>query len=307
MPFVGPQDNATRDMTFSEWQEVIRPRVDGTLHLDRASSAPGLRPLDFFLIFGSGVCHTGFFGQANYGASNTFLNAFVAHRHHRNLAASIVDIGAVGGDIGYVAARQKVLDSFTTGGYYVLEEREVLAAVAVALANSRPGVSPLPNICIGGLTTRPMSDPANRVTWKRDVRFGASHHFYHGYDPSSSSLALSGGGVGVDGQVRQVDNPAAEYLSLARTEPARLRDPATIARLATFIAGGLGSLMLKAEEEVSTTADLGAIGLDSIIAIELVGWLHQTLHVGLVSAEILTCGSLVHLAEKVADDLCCSA
>ncbi|KZL81170.1 polyketide synthase [Colletotrichum incanum] len=303
------RDNATKDMSFDEWHSVIKPRVDGTINLDRALFEKRCA-LDFFVIFGSGVCHTGFFGQANYGATNTFLNAFVSYRHKRGLPASIVDIGAVK-DVGYVADRRDtVLQTFATAGFYLLREQEVLDSVALSIANSGAvcGTSPLTHFCVGGLSTKPLADPTNRVTWKRDVRFGAGHYLKsHRIVKSSDNnhTRQNSNGSGTTAGYSDAQGGAARFLKLAKSsDPSQLREPSNVAALASFIASGMSSLMLVVAEDISLSADLGSVGLDSIVAIELLDWLHQQLHVALGSAELLACASLMHLAEKIADELC---
>ncbi|KAJ0151029.1 Lovastatin diketide synthase LovF, partial [Colletotrichum tanaceti] len=167
------RDNSTAEMTWDEWDGVVNPRVRGTWNLHRALLDAQV-PLDFFVIFGSGGGHTGYYGQANYSASNTYLDAFVEYRHHLGLPASIIDLGVVG-DVGYLLERDDLYDSFKNGGFFFLGEQDVLDAAAVAVAHSAGG--PYSSFCLGGLSEKPLSDPTNRVNWKRDVRFAQSHHF----------------------------------------------------------------------------------------------------------------------------------
>lgn len=275
-------------MTFEEWDAVVRPRVDGTWNIHQ-SLIDAKAQLDFFIVFGSGGGHTGYYGQANYTAANTYLDAFVEHRHNLGLPASIIDLGVVG-DIGYLLEQEHLFEGFKNGGFYFLTEQQVLDAAAISVANSRGG--PLSSFCLGGLSEKPMNDPTNRVNWKRDVRFALSHHFHRSKD--SSDAADQGGKDG---------DEAERFLTLAKTDPEQLRDAVTVSSLAKFIAAALGSLMLRPVEDFSLTENLTAIGLDSIISIELVDWIQQKFHVGLSSMEITSCTSLLHLADKIIGEI----
>lgn len=274
-------------MTFSEWTTVIHPRVTGTYNLHRALlTHQPQHPLDFFTIFGSGGGHTGYYGQANYSASNTYLDAFVEYRHSLNLAASIVDLGVVG-DVGYLLEEEKLYDGFKNGGFFFLKEQDVLDSAAIAVAHSRGGA--LRSFCLGGLSEKALSDPSNRVNWKRDVRFAISHYFHK----KASSASTTDGSK--DG------NEAENFLMLASTDPDTLRDPATVRQLARFISKALSELMLRPVEETSLTDGLVSIGLDSIVSIELVDWVHRQFRIGMSSMEVTQCASLMHLAEKIVE------
>ncbi|KAJ4419139.1 Type I Iterative PKS [Gnomoniopsis sp. IMI 355080] len=289
------KDNSTKDMSFDEWMTVVQPRVTGTWNVHEALIA-ARATLDFFMIFGSGGGHTGYYGQANYSASNTFLDAFVQYRHQLGLPASVVDLGVVG-DIGYLLEQDHLYEAFKNGGFFFLTEQQVLDAAAISLANNSPQAGtagPLSSFCLGGLSVRPMTDPANRVNWKRDVRFALSHYFH------KSSPQGSAGGTGSDGEH---DDEAARLIALATSDPDQLRDAVTIAALAKLLARSLSELMLRPAEDFPTNAALASIGLDSIVSIELVDWIQQQFHIGLSSIEITSSKSLTHLAEKIVGEL----
>ena len=63
--------------TGEEIREVLGPKVKGLLNLDRASRE---LPLDFFIVFSSGVGVTGNIGQADYSAANAFMDAYARYR-----------------------------------------------------------------------------------------------------------------------------------------------------------------------------------------------------------------------------------
>ncbi|OLN96788.1 Lovastatin nonaketide synthase 2 [Colletotrichum chlorophyti] len=279
------KDNSTAEMTWEEWSGVVDPRVCGTWNVHKALMDANV-PLDFFLIFGSGGGHTGYYGQANYSAANTYLDAFVEYRHQLGLPASIIDLGVVG-DVGYLLERDDLYEGFKNGGFFFLKEQDVLDSAAIAVCNSNGG--PYSSFCLGGLSEKPLSDPSNRVNWKRDIRFAQSHYFHK----SKTTVA---------GEAKE-SNEAESFISLARSDPDTLRDSTTVTSLARFISATLSHLMLRPVEDFPLAENLTSIGLDSIISIELVDWIHQQFHIGLTSMEVTQCTSLLHLAEKIIEEL----
>jgi acyl transferase domain-containing protein len=69
--------------------EVLRPKVDGTLALEQALAD---QALDFMVLFGSNAANIGDFGQADYCAANSFLDAY-AHARARDRRVITVDWG----------------------------------------------------------------------------------------------------------------------------------------------------------------------------------------------------------------------
>lgn len=163
-------------MTFAEWNQCIQPKVQGTWNLHRATSSANL---DFFLLLSSISGLSGQWGQANYNSANTFLDAFVNYRHGQNLSASVVDIGFMG-CVGMAVENRALIEKLTAGGYYLLDEQDLIDALTVAIAYSRPGKDRFMNksqLGLGIRSTKPITDRSTRVVWKKDARMSISHHF----------------------------------------------------------------------------------------------------------------------------------
>jgi len=120
--------------------EVLAPKVDGTLHLDRAL---GDAPLDFFVLFSSVAGVWGNHGQGDYAAANAFLDGFAAAREVRRRAGLVhgrtVSIAwplwAEGG-MTIDAEAQTMMTRAT--GLVPLRTAEGLAALAAALVQGEP-------------------------------------------------------------------------------------------------------------------------------------------------------------------------
>lgn len=164
-------------MTFSEWEQCVRPRVQGTWNLHQATSAADL---DFFLLLSSICGITGQPAQSNYNSANTFLDTFVNYRHGQNLPASVIDIGLMGCTGIMVRENRELNQTLMAGGYHFLNEQDLLDALTIAIAYSRPGKDMFMNksqLGLGLRSTKPMTHPSNRVAWKKDARMAISHQF----------------------------------------------------------------------------------------------------------------------------------
>lgn len=161
-------------MTYSDWDQCVRPKVQGTWNLHHATASA---KLDFFLLFSSICGMSGQWGQANYNAANSFLDAFVNYRHSQDLPASVADIGFMG-EIGMAMENLAMVDKFKASGYYFLGEQDLIDALTIAINHSRPGKDPLHNksqLGLGFASSRSITDPSTRVVWKKDARWAFSH------------------------------------------------------------------------------------------------------------------------------------
>lgn len=92
------RDTSIQQMTYENLTDVIKPKVNGSIHLDRIFHDVDL---DFFVLISSINCVVGNLGQANYAAANTFMCALAAQRRKRGLRAATVNSGAIIG-AGYM-------------------------------------------------------------------------------------------------------------------------------------------------------------------------------------------------------------
>lgn len=111
------RDVSVRNMTFEQLTEVVKPKVDGSIHLDRLFYNTNL---DFFVLVSSINCIIGNWGQANYAAANTFMCGLAAERRKRGLRAAAINVGAIVG-----------------AGYMERETRRALDAVVQKLSMMR--------------------------------------------------------------------------------------------------------------------------------------------------------------------------
>ncbi|MEE2732396.1 MAG: SDR family NAD(P)-dependent oxidoreductase [Pseudomonadota bacterium] len=82
------------DMTFEQWQEVTRSKLEGALNLHTASADV---KLDLFVVFSSIASVWGSGGMAHYAAANHFLDGLVDYRRAQGLPATGFNWGPWGG------------------------------------------------------------------------------------------------------------------------------------------------------------------------------------------------------------------
>ncbi|WP_443034473.1 type I polyketide synthase, partial [Streptomyces sp. BE303] len=133
-------DGIVEQMTPDRLDRVLRPKVDGTLHLHELTR--GLE-LSAFVLFSSASAVFGTPGQANYAAANGFLDAFAQHRRALGLPGQALAWGpwAEGGMAGDLdeADRQRM----ARAGVLPFDVASGLAAFDAAVTAAAAPVVPI--------------------------------------------------------------------------------------------------------------------------------------------------------------------
>uniref|UniRef100_A0A4X2LHQ6 Fatty acid synthase n=1 Tax=Vombatus ursinus TaxID=29139 RepID=A0A4X2LHQ6_VOMUR len=94
------RDAMLENQTPELFQDVNRPKYNGTINLDRVSREK-CPELDYFVAFSSVSCGRGNAGQSNYGFANSTMERICEKRKHDGLPGLAVQWGAIG-DVGIV-------------------------------------------------------------------------------------------------------------------------------------------------------------------------------------------------------------
>lgn len=276
-------------MTHEDWITATGPKVDGSWNLHHALG----HDLDFFVMFSSTSGLMGQYGQANYAAANTFLDAFAQYRHSLGLAASVIDLGVME-DVGFVAESATLVDYFKALSANLLSEEDMLEAVRLAITRSFPvgsgktvtnAYSNPSEIAVGVLSYMPLSDPNNRIIWKRDRRFSIYRTM------ASTSDASGATNEGLKHFLAQISSRGT----------AGLGDD-TVEFLASEIGNTLYGFMMKKADDMELDQPLAALGLDSLVGIELRNWCRQQIGLEISILEIMQ-STLKDIGRKALDSL----
>jgi NADPH:quinone reductase-like Zn-dependent oxidoreductase/NAD(P)-dependent dehydrogenase (short-subunit alcohol dehydrogenase family) len=284
------RDVGAIEMELEDYQAVIRPKVHGAWNLHNALPNDAL---DFFVVFSSVIGLFGHYGQANYAASNTFLDAFVQYRRNQGLPASAIDIGAVD-DVGYVSSTPAAQKTMLTDYGRLVTEQEFLDVLQLAIARSSTCKDQLiesdelqyPSQITHALECQlPIMHPQNNVIWKRDPRMA----IYRNIETVANATDVSPSGI-------------KPFLDALKADPSQLDQAAA----ATFLAGEIQTCVARllgrteADEPLDLALTLSSAGVDSLVGIELRGWLKQNLGVDMSVLELMNGGSIQRLGEMAA-------
>lgn len=284
------RDVGVMNMNAATWAQAVRPKVDGTWNLHHHLPTN----LDFFVLFSSMAGLFGYFGQANYASANTFLDAFVQYRQAHGQAASVVDIGPIG-DVGYVARTPGSLSGVLTNANLV-SEQDFLDCLQLAIVpqlgkrrdQQQGGYSNLSQIGQVPRCTLSITDSQNTTLWKRDPRMA----IYRNIEKVSTTT-----GEG------EASDTVRAFVSSLMAEPGKLDDRTSSELLARAIGVRVSKFLMNDDRDTDLSQTLAAIGVDSLVAIELRNWWKQSFGVEVSVLELMNSGSLKQLGELAVDRL----
>jgi acyl carrier protein len=128
------EDRLVRNLTREAIEKVLKPKVQGSEILDQLTRQDGL---DYFLLFSSSAVLFGNPGQANYVAANAYMDAVAQRRKAAGLPALSVQWGAIT-DVGILARKQATTKSLSRhAGGIEFKARQGLELMGQLLANHR--------------------------------------------------------------------------------------------------------------------------------------------------------------------------
>ncbi|MFJ9693761.1 amino acid adenylation domain-containing protein [Kitasatospora sp. NPDC101183] len=261
---------AVDDLTPEAADEELAGKAHGARHLHDLLAD---RPLDAFLLYGSGASLWGGAGQAAYGAANTALDALARHRHARGLAATVVHWGgwAGGGMMSAEAER-----TYRSRGHRPIAADRALHALGQVLAAGMPsaGVADIDWTVFAPLYAAARPRPlVDTVPQAREALAPAA--------PAADE------GAGRDLRQR-----------LAVGDPA-----AGLALLTELVTAETAPVLGLAPQAVPAEQPLQQLGLDSLMAVTLRGQLARRTGVAFTTDTIVRAGSCAGLARFLLDQL----
>jgi phthiocerol/phenolphthiocerol synthesis type-I polyketide synthase C len=219
--------------------KVFAPKVTGAENLDLATR--GLQ-LDYFVLFSSVTTLMGNPGQGNYVAANAYMEGLARRRRREGLPALAIGWGPIT-DVGVVARNERLQSNLQKlTGVSGMKAREALDLMAQALQQPSDAV----DLAVMTISPSEGSFSADRLPVLRSPTYAAMVR--HNRDHGASEA----------GRI--------DLRALAKTETAdSLRR-----KVGDVIVTQLARVLHSREEDISRVRTLGEIGLDSLMAIELV-------------------------------------
>ncbi len=254
-------------MSFDDYKSVMEGKVHGAWNFHNALKD---QPLDFFVAISSAAGAVGNRGQAAYSAANTFLNGFVQYRLARGLPAASIDLTAVS-DTGYLAENaEHAAEVARNLGSDTICEAEVLALVGAAVSGH------LAEACNGHTITgmRIVTPPP---FWASDAKF--------------KYLRLAAEAVAAPNSTVQA---AVISFNTALKAAKSLEEAQEV--VCRGLVDKLSSVLMLEAEDMDITKSLSGYALDSLVAIEVRGFITREFEANLQVLELLSSGSIETLA-----------
>lgn len=231
--------------------------------------------LDFFIMLSSISAVIGNRGQAAYAAANSFLDEFARYRASQGLPGTSIDLGMVK-EIGHVAERPELQERIEAlNGDIGLSKAEVLALVKLAILKKVDKHAD--HQCIVGLSFENYSPKHPAYYWATDARFC---HLRRGMSvPEAKDTGPS------------ISTKQALKKAQTVDEASEIASKSLVVKLA--------SVLITPAEDISTNKPVVALGLDSLVAVEVRSWIAKELDTKVSTMELMTSSSIKALADVV--------
>lgn len=268
------QDVPLNKMTYQQWQTSVRPKVQGTHNLHKATLDTNL---DFFVCFSSASAVVGAMAQANYSAANTYLDALMSHRRTLGLKGTTMNVGMVVG-VGAVAENVALERIMKRIGYDAVNEEELLYQLEEAVTAQDGHVMPDPQV-----------DEYQMITGINMTR----KDLYWCPKPLLRNLYAN---LDLDGE--------ASNASAGKPLMGSLRDAASLEERVPILTAAfiekVSAVLGVSSDIVQPSNPLSAYGLDSIVAIEFRKWFMKSINVDVQIFDVLGSKSITELVTKAA-------
>ncbi|KAI0975805.1 hypothetical protein F4678DRAFT_484023 [Xylaria arbuscula] len=275
-------DTPFLDISAERFKKVLKPKVDGTIHLAELFSTD---TLDFFVCFSSLAYIVGNRGQSAYTSANAFMTSLMAQRRVSGLAGSVIHIGAILGE-GYLTRqltreRQMILKK---SGFSFLSEHAFHELFAEGVLASRPGLGQTfhnDGEIVAGL--RVDDDNSNAA-------FSNNPVFQHIVKGHGNVLSERGGDKRGDVSGHSIKR---------RLEKAVTKEEILGVIEDGFLAKLSSSLQMIIDDKAATTKSPDELGIDSLVAVDIQSWFRKELGIDLATMSILNAPSFHHLLQDV--------
>ncbi|KJZ71435.1 hypothetical protein HIM_09159 [Hirsutella minnesotensis 3608] len=274
------RDVSIHNMSFEQMVEVLRPKVNGTINLDRLFWDA---KLDFFILFSSTSCVAGNPGQANYSAANAFLCGLAAQRRERGLAATALHCGAIIG-AGYMARESsKALDLTVSKMAMMHLSEEDYHQLFVEAIDAGHADSP---------------EPAELTTGFLDIQANSANNPRWQSNPTFESFVIHQSGVQEDKDGKKAGASVQNRLQACQSQ----QDVLDVVK-ETFAAQLRYELQMTTPDDDLMAMRGNEMGLDSLISVDIRSWLLKDFGVSIPVLKIMGNDTMGTIAEHTAQSV----
>ena len=268
------RDTLFANMTYTQWVESTRPKVQGTWNLHMA-----LPNVDFFVVLASFAGIFGNRGQSSYAAASAFQDEIAHLRRSQGKHAVTLDIGLMR-DVG-VLAESGITESLRDWEMpYGIREHEFLDLLKVAIAGDSDGTVD-PQVLTGLATT------SSALAFKIPEPFYLS-------DAKFAIMAKTGLREFTRGP--QVEDTNSVQALVAGSSSVAEATEHVLAALVNRLA----KMLQAPSSEIDTKRPLHSYGIDSLAAIEIVNWALKELKAHLTIFDVMAAVPTSVTANKIA-------
>jgi len=254
-------DGILTQLTAERFSRVMSPKIAGAWNLHTASAK---LPLDHFIMFSSVSALVGAAGQANYVAANCFLDALAHYRRASGMPALTVNWGALD-EVGFLARNKKVAEHMKSHGIH---------GIAPALATEMLG----------------------RLLRYDVTQIGFMHIDWQKYfDVAGNSLPPPKYSEIVAISAKEKSDEGRDIRRMILSAPAAERLGLVVAHV-----GETAAIVLRTSaEKLESNRPLKEMGLDSLMAFELLNRLEVQFGISLPSGKFSANSNINNLAADV--------
>lgn len=265
-------------MSYTEWSESIRPKVQGSWNLHSALPSG----LDFFILLSSVCGIFGNGGQSNYAAGNTFQDALARWRVERGEKAVSLNLGIILGE-GFVAENKQVMDRLLRLDLLrPISPSELFAMLDYYCNPSMRFSSQAQSQAITGLEL-----PANlRAKGLEPPLSLCAPMFSHMHQIAGA------------GQVSLAGDEQTQDTKSLLVKASSLEEAGTV--VAEALRGKVCRVLGVSPDQMSLSSQLESYGVDSLVALELRNWLAKETRADVAVFEILGGTSLIDVGMTAA-------
>ncbi|MBJ3776207.1 type I polyketide synthase [Acuticoccus mangrovi] len=260
-------DALITSLDADRYATVLDPKIGGVLALEAATAN---MPLDLFVVYSSITVQLGNPGQANYVAANAFLEAVARRRRAEGKPGLAVAWGAIA-DVGVLSRDMRTSE--------ILQKK--LGRHAITAADALAGLKAM--LDDGAMTSGPALRMIGKVDWaaaRKDLALAQS--------PAFEDLADGSDGAGDE----------AGAIDLAERLKG-LTDAEALVEVQRLLAGEISRILKLPTSEVDLHKPLTALGMDSLMGVELRMAAEQRLGIDIPLMSLAAGVTLTDLARKV--------